>query len=120
MSLFIKEIKNSLLKEGVIIIKETVEFNFLSRVVSHLKGIMKNTIPVYHPISKEVNNFYRVNFEDNRSYVKGHFHQFNFFPWNQDLFNFYKVFREIFELKNLLNDLMFDTPDLKDLKKIML
>ena len=66
---------------------------------------MRNSIPNYAPIEISAPNFYRINFNDERSHIKGHFHQFNFFPWNQDLLSLFENLLNIFRLKNKLNNL---------------
>ena len=102
---FVQEIKLSILEKELVIIKGAVKHQFISKVLKYLKNKMKNSTPAYQPILKSSPNFYRVNFEDERSYVKGHFHQFNYFPWNKDQFCFFDQFKDIFSLKNLLNNL---------------
>jgi hypothetical protein len=37
--------------------------------------------------------------------VKGCYHQFSFFPWNEDVFELFKIFGPTYRLRNLLNGL---------------
>lgn len=41
---------------------------------------------------------------DKRAYVKGCFHQFSFFPWNQDYFNLFELTKKAYALKNLTSN----------------
>ncbi|HVJ41293.1 MAG TPA: hypothetical protein VM639_07345 [Dongiaceae bacterium] len=72
-------------------------------MIAYLAGIGRGSLPNWQPILPKCPNFHRVNQWDERSYVKACFHQFSFFPWNQDLFNFFSRFRDIFVLRNLLS-----------------
>jgi hypothetical protein len=45
---------------------------------------------------------------DPRAFVQGCFHQFQFFPWNQDMFGFFEMFTPVYQLKNRLSDLSAD------------
>ena len=73
------------------------------RIKEYLTGIGRNSLPNYMPIEQGCPNFHRVNYWDERAYVKGCFHQFVFFPWNQDLFNLFELARPVYQLKNLLS-----------------
>lgn len=101
----LKKIKKDLKKNKIVIIKNYYNTNFCDKIKKYLSIIGKNTIPNYQNISLNCPNFYRINFEDKRSIVKGFFHQFSFFPWNNDQLDFFKDFGEVFELKNLLTEL---------------
>lgn len=101
----VKAIKKSLNNNKVVIIKKFYNKKLCNLSLSHLKSIASGSMTSYHAIKIGAPNFYRVNFEDERSYVKGYFHQFNYFPWNQDQLQFFKKFEEAFILKNKLNNL---------------
>jgi hypothetical protein len=86
--------------------------NFLSerevtRITKYLSDIGRNSLPNYHRIDRGAPNFHRLNMDDPRAYVRGCFHQFSFFPWNQDVFGLFSRFEQLFQIKNLLsgNDL---------------
>jgi hypothetical protein len=104
----LEEVKRSISDEGLAVIKGVAKPEIINDILEHLTDKMRLTEPAYQPLEKSCANFYRVNFEDSRSHIKGHFHQFNFFPWNADQFNFFEEFKHIFALKNLLNDLDAD------------
>ncbi len=99
------ELTNLINDESVVIIKEYLCKNQIAEIIEYLNNLIRDSIPAYQEITHGSKNFYRTNFEDQRSFVKGHFHQVNFFPWNQDDLNFYSLFKDIFYLKNALNSL---------------
>lgn len=76
---------------------------YIARAIGYLKNIMANTLPNYHPLKPGVPNFYRLSFDDPRSYVKAFMHQFNFFEWNQDRLDLFQRLGFLFELKELSN-----------------
>ena len=100
----VSEIRKKILEGDVIVFKNVLEKKLVFEIINYLKGIGRGSFPNYNPIVQGAPNFHRVNIWDQRSYVKGCFHQFNFFPWNQDVFNFFELTKEIFYLKNLLNN----------------
>jgi len=90
-----------------------VVHNFMSpekvrQIRSYLTEIGRHSLPNYEAIEHGCPNFHRVNVWDERAYVKGCFHQFSFFPWNQDVFQFFDLTRDIFRVKNVLNGLPKD------------
>jgi hypothetical protein len=89
--------------EHVLIIKNAYSASLCKSIIDYLSGIGRNSLPNYNPIVEGAPNGHRINRSDPRSYVKGCFHQFSFYPWNQDLFDFFKVFEKVYHLKNILN-----------------
>ena len=87
----------------VVVIKNFYNKKLCKLIVNHLKSIASGSMTSYHPIKINSPNFYRVNFDDKRSYVKGFFHQFSYFPWNQDQLNLFNIFEDAFILKNRIN-----------------
>jgi hypothetical protein len=89
------------IQEGVIyVIKNVVDSSFVKRVIGYLQGIGSNSLPNYCAIEAGCPNFHRLNSNDERAFVGGCFHQFSFFPWNQDVFELFRVFRDAYMLKN--------------------
>lgn len=112
-SLDINKIKKYLDNNQIINIKKVINKKKINQIKKYLSGISKSTIPNFHSIKIGAPNNYRVNLNDTRSIVKGWFYQFSFYPWNQDIFNFYDLFKKVFILKNRinkLNDLDFFNP----------
>lgn len=99
----IDKITKSLDDNKVVVIKNFYKKKLCNLVVNHLKAIASGSMTSYHPIKIGSPNFYRVNYDDKRSYVKGFFHQFNYFPWNQDQLNLFETFEDAFVLKNRIN-----------------
>lgn len=100
----IKKIKKEISSGNVIIFKNIINNKIISEIKEYLVTIGKGSLPNYHGIYESCPNSHRINRWDNRSYVKACFHQFQFFPWNDDAFDFFNLFRSIFNLKNALND----------------
>jgi hypothetical protein len=74
----------------------------LLRIREYLRKVGQSSLPNYQKIEKGCPNSHRMNDWDPRAYVQGCFHQFSFFPWNQDLHDVFKVSRDIFRMRNLL------------------
>jgi hypothetical protein len=82
--------------------------NFISRELAlqirdYLAQIGRNSLPTYEPIEIGRPNFHRLNKDDERAHVRGCFHQFVFYPWNQDVFELFTLFKQLFMLKNVLS-----------------
>ena len=103
-----EELNQLIRNESIVIVKNYLNSDQTKRIIKYLKDHVQNTLPAYESITHKSSNFYRTNFEDKRAFIKGHFHQVNFFPWNQDQFNFYSLFKDIFHLKNRLNNKNLD------------
>ena len=104
----IDQIQSILIKKKYCVIKNVIEKEWIKTFKKYLVNIGKNSLPNYKSISPLAPNSHRININDERSYVKGTFHQFVFYPWNQDLFNLFKKTEDIFFLKNLINGIRKD------------
>ncbi len=100
-----KNIIENLNNDKIVILKNIYKKSLCKKIITYLKNIGKNSLTSYHPIKISSPNHYRVNFEDERSYIKGFFHQFNFFPWNQEQMDLFKLFENSFVLKNRVNEI---------------
>lgn len=80
----------------------------LVKIRDYLIRIGQNSLPNYRSIAEGCPNFHRMNRWDERAYVRGCFHQFVFFPWNEDVFDLFALFRPIYYMKNLLSGLPRD------------
>lgn len=97
------------IKNGeVYIVPSGIPESLLTQIREHLATIGKSSIANYHPIEANCPNFHRINRWDERAYVKGCFHQFSFFPWNQDAFDLFSLFAPVFQLKNLISGIPAD------------
>lgn len=101
----VPSLREQILRGDVFILKQAANPELLARIKEYLAQVGRNSLPNYFPIEPRCPNHHRINYNDNRSYVKACFHQFSFFPWNQDVFDLFKTFRTIFELKNMINEI---------------
>jgi hypothetical protein len=101
----IAAIRKEIQEGSIYIFKKMVDPELIGRMKEYLKGIGKNSLPNYQAIEEGAPNFHRLNYWDERAYVKGCFHQFVFFPWNQDVFNLFEIMKDGYYLKNMINGL---------------
>lgn len=94
---------NFLENGNLLIVKNALPKTEVSKIKEYLSCVGKSSFPNYFPIEVGCPNFHRLNDNDERSYVRGCFHQFVFFPWNQDVFSFFGTFKKLFQFKNLLS-----------------
>lgn len=104
----IQEIRNRVKEGHIYILKNAADADVLEGIKESMSQIGRGSIPTYHPIELGCPNHHRINYSDPRSYVKGCFHQFSFFPWNQDVYDLFNVFRPIYQVKNLINNIEQD------------
>ncbi|HJT23120.1 MAG TPA: hypothetical protein VJ873_00980, partial [bacterium] len=96
-------VRNQIKQGDIFIGKKVMAPALVGRIKDYLAGIGRCSLPNYEPIREGCPNFHRINYWDERSYVKGCFHQFAFFPWNQDVFNLFELTREVYYMKNLIS-----------------
>lgn len=84
------------------ILKNAVSREYCDQMRAYMTQIGRNSLPNYHPIAEGCPNFHRMNRWDERAYVKGCFHQFSFFPWNEDVLNLFERTKNVYRVKNLL------------------
>ena len=104
----ISEMVLNMNKGDVYIIKKVFDENWIEDLKTYLVNVGKNSLPNYESIEKGAPNFHRINRNDSRAYVQGSFHQFVFYPWNQDYFNIFEKSKYIFFMKNLISGLRKD------------
>jgi hypothetical protein len=104
----IQEVRNNIMQGDLYIVKSAIDKQKVLKIRDYLTGIGKNSLPNYQAIAPGAPNFHRVNIWDDRAYVKGCFHQFTFFPWNQDVFQLFELTKPIYNLKNLINNQPID------------
>lgn len=83
--------------------REFVAPQQVKRIREYLARIGGSSLPTYEPLALGSPNFHRLNADDERSIVRGCFHQFSFFPWNQDVFELFALMRPLFMVKNVLS-----------------
>jgi hypothetical protein len=104
----IQGIRQNIIDGDVYVVRNMYSKSTIAAMIEYLTGIGKYSLPNYHAIEMGAPNFHRMNNWDKRAYVKGCFHQFSFFPWNQDVFNLFELAQDVYYLKNLLSGLPRD------------
>ena len=99
----IDRLRSQILDGAVVIQRESFDRATVNSLVRYLGDVGRNSLSNYQPIEIGAPNFHRLNKSDQRSHVKGCFHQFVFYPWNQDLFDLFERTRSLFQLKNVLS-----------------
>lgn len=98
----IAEMADRLTDRQILVTRRVMDPDVVRRLVSYLAGIGNGSLPNWRAIDPGCPNFHRLNWDDPRSAVRGAFHQFSFFPWNQDAFRLFDRLRDVFRLRNLL------------------
>jgi hypothetical protein len=101
----IAEIRRNIQAGDVYIARNLFDRGLILKIRDYLRRVGQSSLPNYHPIAPGCPNFHRMNAWDERAYVKSCFHQFAFFPWNQDLFALFRTFRPVYHMKNLVSGL---------------
>ena len=104
----IEDIKKEISSGKVVVFKNTVDKKIINEIKEYLISVGKGSLPNYSEIYENCPNSHRINRWDKRSYVKACFHQFQFFPWNADPFDFFSFFRYVFNFKNVMNNELID------------
>ena len=91
-------------KNQIIVVKNFISSSLIKQYINYFSSLAKTSLPNYQAIKKNAPNFHRLNDNDKRAYVHGAFHQFVFFPWNQDVFGLFDKFNDIFKIKNILSE----------------
>ncbi len=99
----LSEVQDAVHNGELLFVRQVTPHSLAEEMCVYLKGIAQASLPNYQPIAVGSPNFHRVNRECEYSYVKGMFHQFTFFPWNQDVFNLFGLMDPVLRLKNRLN-----------------
>jgi len=86
----------------ILVSRRVLSPEYVSHLVDYLIGIGRGSFPNWRPLEPGCPNFHRLNWDDERAYVRAAFHQFSFFPWNQDVFRIFERLRDAFRLRNHL------------------
>jgi hypothetical protein len=97
-----QDILDHLAREDVCIVRNVATASEVRQYIRSLSEVGRGSMPNWQAILPGCPNHHRVNQWDERSHVKACFHQFSFFPWNHDVFNLFRRFRDVFVLRNLL------------------
>ena len=104
-STLLAEMRRNLTAGDAYVIPDAIAREQLLRARAYLAQVGGSSLPGYQPIMPGATDHHRLNVNDERAYVRGCFHQFSFFPWNQNVLDLFSLFRPVFELKNLLSGL---------------
>jgi len=100
----IREIRDNISSGDIYIVRKAVPPDYLEKIKTYLINVARNSIPNYKKIELGCPNFHRINYADKRAFVTGCFHQFVFFPWNQDYFDLFENLKHVYYLKNLISN----------------
>ena len=95
-------LRDTLAQGDVVIARNVLPVELLLQIRRYLSGVGSSSLPNYQKIEKGCRNFHRVNLWDARSSVPACFHQFSFFPWNQDVFDLFRLAGDIYSMRNQL------------------
>jgi len=91
------------LRSDAYIIKNFYDTDLMFKIREYLHAVGTSSLPSYHPIAEGSSDFHRIVNEYPGSAVKSICHQYLFHNWNQNHFDFFKTFEELFFLKNVLS-----------------
>jgi hypothetical protein len=100
---YVSTIRQEIQNGAVGVVRQFLDASTVAQLREYLSSIGRSSIPTYEPIDIGKPNFHRLNYSDERAHVKGCFHQFVFYPWNQDVFNLFALLGDLFRLKNLIS-----------------
>jgi hypothetical protein len=101
-------VRSNITAGDVYIARRQFDPDLLQEMRQYLEGVGRGSLPNYLAIDEGAPNFHRMNRNDSRAYVPGCFHQFVFFPWNQDPFDLFRICAPIYHMKNVLSGLPAD------------
>jgi hypothetical protein len=96
------EMADALQQGRVMVTRQLFSEDLTRQITGYLATVGRSSLPNWRPIAPGCPNFHRLNWDDERSYVKAAFHQFSFFAWNQDVFRLFHRLRDLFRLRNRL------------------
>ena len=102
------EVRENIAAGDVYIARRVIDPELVGEWRAYLEGIGRGSLPNYAPIEPGAPNFHRMNRNDPRAYVQGCFHQFVFFPWNQDPLELFAHCTPVYRMKNMLSGLGAD------------
>ncbi|MFZ4786243.1 MAG: hypothetical protein ACOYLH_12260 [Flavobacteriales bacterium] len=99
-----QKIRQEIIDGDIYVAKNVFDNDLILKMREYLTNVGSHSLPNYNPIELGCPNFHRLNIWDERAHVKGCFHQFVFFPWNQDVFNLFDLANETYQVKNVLSN----------------
>jgi len=96
------ELSNQLEEGKILVSRQVLSPDLTRQIKSYLSTIGRSSLPNWRPLEPGCPNFHRLNWDDEHSSVRSAFHQFSFFPWNQDVFRLFDKLNDVFRLRNRL------------------
>lgn len=87
------------------VLKNVISPELVDQIINYLESVARGSLPSWHPLVNGCPDFYRINNLDERSYVKAQMLQFNFHPWNQNMFGLFEKMKGLYQIKNQLSGL---------------
>jgi hypothetical protein len=100
---FAKKARREIQEGAIYIARGVFSKKHVETIKKYLTNVGKSSLPNYQPIELGSSNFHRINLWDERAFVKGCFHQFVFYPWNQDIFNLFEMTKSVYQIKNIIS-----------------
>ncbi len=104
----IDKIKEEIANDKPVIIKGMYPKQLLAKIKQYLFNVGLNSLPSYHRLDHKIPDHHLILQNHPDSYVDSYAHKFYFYPWNQNIFNFFEIFKEMFQIKNLISGLDAD------------
>lgn len=101
----IDNIKKAIANNEAVVVKNVIAKNILLDIKRYLLNVGTNSMPSYHALDKKIQDHHLILNNHPDSYVESYVHKFYFYPWNQNIFDFFNVFKPIFQIKNLITNL---------------
>ena len=99
----LEEAQNKILAGSILVARGVFDAEWIQSTRQYLSDVGRCSLPNYEPIRRGAPNFHRINKWDPRANVMGCFHQFSFFPWNNDCLDLFDHASLIYRAKNLLS-----------------
>jgi hypothetical protein len=96
-------IREIILTGRICLIRNFIPSTTLDAWRCYLSQVGGSSLPNYQPIHLGCLNFHRVKHSSHAGYGKGSFHQFCFFPWNQDVLALFDAVGPVYSLMNEIN-----------------
>jgi hypothetical protein len=104
----IDEIKEAIANNKAVIIKGMYSQKLLKQIRQYLFNLGLNSLPSYHALDHKIPDHHLILQHHPDSYVDSYAHKFYFYPWNQNIFDFFEIFKKMFQIKNLISGLDSD------------
>lgn len=91
-----------------IVLKNRIDKQTIEKIKRYLFNVGAYSLPAYHPLTSRIPDHHLILNHHPDSTITSKVHKFYFYPWNQNMFDFFRLFENIFKVKNILSDLPED------------